>query len=264
MSALVINESVEQNHNIQIVYSSFYFINWVGRSTELFLLVFCVCLMNYLIVRIKEIKSHHITSNPRQFFIITSLISSFIICTSLIRKLRIVSLLTFSFFSIIYFCIFVNTSNKFKRTLLQRALERLTQHGCNKEEMKQYRYFKYTINVVCCGLLFILIGENLIHIPSIYMGVLFNQSCYFPFNLFPHFIQVELSNEITEILFKVSEYIIISNMVLNFIGLFLSLAPFILVTILIWINLLTKYIRGTPKIKYTTVPSTLVTPLLIA
>ena len=253
------NSSIVNDGDLNIVLSPGTFMNSIGRSTQLFIVILIVCLMNYLIVRIKKIKYYRISSNPRYLILITVLITLFILISNLIQTLRILGEISFEITLAIYFCFLIITSKNFKRTLLQRALQRLLQHGSNRSEMRQYRYFKYTINMICFGFLLIFIGQCLVRIPRLYIGVLVNQRCYFPFYLFSQFIQ---SNYPVGKIYKSPDYITTIGRVLCLIGIIIGLTPFILLTIRIWIIKIYKFIRGTPRKKYTTVPSHLVVPLL--
>ncbi len=131
------------------VISLYNFLHGFGRSTELLWIVLSVYLMNYLIVRIKKMKLYHNTRNSFHLLLITTWLCLFIFCSNAIQVLRVLSFFTFQIALAVYACMFVRTCNNLKRALLQRALERLIQHGANNIEMKEYRYFKYTINIIC-------------------------------------------------------------------------------------------------------------------
>ena len=238
-------------------------LNAIGRSAELFVATFCVCLMNYLIIRIKKIKHPYGTLNSRIFLILTTLLSAVIIITGFIQYTSILSIILFGICSIIYFCVFVRTSKRFKRALLQRALERLIQHGSSKEEMKQYKYCKFTLNITSCAYLLIIISSKLIHIPVLLVSALFYGDCYFPFNLFPSLSYVILSEETIWTFLKVSQYIyLLCKAVLGITYLFV-LSTFVFITISIWINQLRKYIYGNKKIRYSTAYTNLEEPFII-
>ena len=75
-------------NEINIIYININYINGlyaIGRSAELFVATFCVCLMNYLIIRIKKIKHPYCTLNSRIFLILTTLLSAVIILTGFIQ-----------------------------------------------------------------------------------------------------------------------------------------------------------------------------------
>ena len=257
-----INGTVGNNHNIVNMCMALKFVHGIGRSAELLMFLTIICLMDYLIVRIKKIDSFQSNSNSRFLQSITALICSFIIISNLIAALHILSLITFSIAIVIYFYIFVKTSKNFKRALLQRAIERLAQHGSNQQEMRQYKYFQCTINLIGCAFLFVIIGEIILYIPAVSIGILTNQEYYLPFNLFP---QIHFSPYFTfGILPWILRYVIIIGRILNFFGISLELLPYILVTLRIWILQLYKLIRSSPKFKYSTESCSLVTPLMNA
>ena len=235
----------------------------IGRSAELFVATFCVCLMNYLIIRIKKIKHPYGTLNSRIFLILTTLLSAVIILTGFIQYTSILSIILFDICSITYLCVFVHTSKRFKRALLQRALERLIQHGSNKEEMKQYKYCKFALNITSCVYLLIIISSKLIHIPVLLVSALFYGDCYFPFNLFPSLSYVILSEEAIRTLLKVSQYIYLIGKVVLVITYLFVLSSSVFITISIWINQLRKYIYGNKKIRYSTANTNLEEPFII-
>ena len=173
-----------------------------------------------------------------------------------------VNLIINNLFSVIYFYIFIKYCRILKQTLLQRALERLIQFGSNEREMKQYKYFKYTTNVLCFGISLIQIGQMTIDTTRIFVSVIVSRSCYFPFNLFPHFYQEENYEQHIPRLSKYSVDITFYSVILCNIGILLGISPFFLVTARIWAKSVHKYIRGSPKIKYTTETPSLVVPIL--
>ena len=224
----------------------------VARSAELFVLAFCICLMNYLIIRFKRISHSHNTLNPRTFLILTTLLSMVIILTAIIEFYRLVSIILFNTLTTIYFYIFVHTSKRFKRALLQRSLERLIQYGSgsNKQEMKQYIYCKHTINIICCGYFFIIISGNLLCIPLIMHTGVISGKIYFPFNLYPSLKYLIPYEEGSETFFKAMQFIIISSRVFCFIGITLGLSPLAFVTINNWFTSMRNCFKSNKKIKY--------------
>ena len=163
-----------------------------------------------------------------------------------------ISILFFSILVVAYFCIFVHTAKRFKLALHQRALERLIQHGSNKDEMRQYRYCKHTINILCCGYLFVLISEYLLHIPVLLTSALFYGNCYFPFNLFPSLSYIIITEKAIEEFIKVLQYIELIGRAIACSGVLVVLLPFLIITICIWIKHIIKRLRGNKKINYTT------------
>ena len=245
-----LNTTLHHNRNLDTLLWYYYFIHGLANTIELLWITVSVCLMNYLIIRIKKIK-YDKTSNPRYLLIASALISLFVLFTNPIQKLRIVSLITFNIISVIYFGIFVKTSQKFKRALLQIALQRLTQFGSNKEEMNQYEYFKYTINLICCTILFFIIGERVVLFPHIFIGSFIYQKCYFPFNLFPQIFFIDRPEIFVETFSEISSYVLVSGTNLCYLGILLCLTPFLFITIRNWIKHILVCVRGNPIIKYT-------------
>ena len=245
---------------VNILYTEIPNLNGLGeiaRSAGLFGAVFSTCLMNYLIIRIKKIKQPYDTFNYRQFLIITTLLSTVIILTGFIQYTTVISIVLFFVSVNTYLCIFVHTSKRFKYALLQRALERLTQYGSNKEEMKQYRYCKHTINIVTCGYLFMILGQALVDFMILVIRALFYGNCYFPFDFFPSLNLVIETVGAIETFFEVVTYIELIGATSCYIGIVVFLFPMVYITIHIWIQHIRRYIHGKETIKYSTVDPTL-------
>ena len=242
-------------NQINIIYTEIPLLNGlasIARSAELFLIAFSACLMNYLILRMKKIRHSYNSFNSRMFLTATAILSVINIFIGFIQYAFMISILFFSILVVAYFCIFVHTAKRFKLALHQRALERLIQHGSNKDEMRQYRYCKHTINILCCGYLFVLISEYLLHIPVLLTSALFYGNCYFPFNLFPSLSYIIITEKAIEEFIKVLQYIELIGRAIACSGVLVVLLPFLIITICIWIKHIIKRLRGNKKIKYTT------------
>ena len=224
----------------------------IAISAELFAVTFCTCLMNYLIIRIRKIKQPYKTFNYRLFLII-ALLSTVFILTGFIQYTTVISTVLFFVIELAYFCIFVHTSKRFKYALLQRALERLTQYGSNKEEMKQYRYCKHTLNIVTCGYLFIVLGQTLVDFMILVIRALFYGNCYFPFDFFPSLNLVIETVGTNETFFEVVTSIELIGVTSCCIGLVVFFFPMVYITTHIWIQHVRRYIHGKETIKYSTV-----------
>ena len=173
-----------------------------------------------------------------------------------------ISILLFFYCSIIYLGIFVHTSNRFKSALFQKALQCLTQYGCNKNEMKKYTYFRHTINLICWGYLLLILSENFLQIPGILTSTFFFRECYFPVNLIPSLNSVMKSEKSIETVIKVVEYTELVGRAISFTAIVIILSPFVVITINIWV----KCIHGClydKKIKYSTDSMKLKEPLII-
>ena len=257
------NETIEQYQNLKELILTINVIHGIGKSAEIFWAAVCVCLIRYLIIRIKKIKSYRNSTFSLKPYLITITLIVLMWILNAIQTLRIIYLIISNLFSIIYFYIFVKNYKLFKHTLLQRALERLIQYGSNKEEIKQYKYFKCTTTLLCFGILLVQIGQSTIDATRISVAVLVAQSCYFPFNLVSQF-KEEMSNHSIQLMYKVSTNILYYSVVLCNIGILLGISPFLLVTAVIWVKSVHKYTRGTHKIKYTTETPSLAVPILTA
>ena len=256
------NETIEQYQNLKALKITINVIHGIGKSAEIFWVTVSVCLMNYLIIRIKKIKLYRNSTSPLKLYLITILLTMLMLISNSIQTLHIIYLIISNLFSGIYFYIFVKKCRIFKHTLLQRSLERLIQYGSNKEEMKQYKYFKCTINLLCFGLLLVLIAYSAMDATRISVDVLVAQSCYFPFNLFSQLAREGHSKQFIQILSTVSTEIIYYSVVLCNVGILMGISPFLLVTAGIWAKSVHKYLRGTHKIKYTTETPSLTVPIL--
>ena len=211
---------------------------------EWFVLVFSVCLMKYLTQRIKNTQYPSKMLTFRLFFAFTA-ISVFMIGIVWVQYSAILLILTVL---PIYYYIFVRAVKQFEYTLLQSANERLAQFGSNKEEVRQYKYFKYTIRTVCCGELLIMLSRLLAFIPGFLTSLLFFRNCKFPFNLISNFIPTNSVH--ISILIKVLSYIwsIATNSL--FLGSVILIFPFTCITLCIWVNSVYNSIRGKSKKTY--------------
>ena len=261
---LLFTECISHNNpvlnQINILYTEIPYLNGlssIARSADLFVFAFSTCLMNYLIIRIKKIKQPYDTLNSPLFLIISTLLSTVIILTGFIRYTTVISFVLFFVSVITYICIFVHTSKRFKYALLQRALERLTQHGSNKEEMKQYRYCMHTINIITFGYLFIISAEIILDFKQLVISALFYGNCYFPFDFFPSLNLVIETVGTFETFFEVVKYIELIGITISHIGMVVFFFPMLFITILIWIRHIRRYIHGKEIIKYSTVDATL-------
>ena len=250
---------------INIIYAIIPFPNGlatIGKSAELFLIAFSICLMNYLIIRIKYIRHSKNKVKSRIIISVTTLLSALLILTRFFPFTSVISVILFLFCSIIYFCIFVHTSNRLKSALFQRALQCLTQQGCNKDEMKQYKYFKYNIHIVCLGYLLLIISENLLQIPGVLTSTFFYRECFFPVNLIPSITSVMKSEKVSETLLKVIRYTELAGRIIGFTAIVLILSPFVLITVCIWIRSIHKNTHA-KKIKYSSDNMNMQEPFII-
>ena len=213
---------------------------------DLFVVVLGVNLMSYLTRRIKRIQ--YPRSRVRIWISILSTISISLIVIGLasMQNLFLLHTILFPTTLLIYFCIFLRAVKQFERTLLQRAGERLAQFGSNKEEYQQYKHFKYTMRIICFGLMLIVITEFLNGFPQFLTSILFYPKCYFPLNFFPHY-PIITTAEYIEILLSI---LFLLKFITGFLGAIVASSPFIGITVYIWINQTYKFISGKSKVKY--------------
>ena len=211
----------------------FPYINWldaIGNSVDLFVPTFGICLMHYLIFRMKEIDYPH-TRFLCLFLTLTAFLSGIIITTATVPYLNVISTAFYIISISLYFVFFVKISNRFKRALLQLALQRLTQTGTNVREMKQYKYFKYSMNVICIGFFFIVVGTSLLLFQCDLVSAIFFAKCYFPFNFLPPITFLVQSEYAAHIFFQTLFFAKVISECIMSTGLLLWLLPFVIITL---------------------------------
>ena len=85
---------------------------------------------------------------------------------------------------------------KLKQSLLQAAMERLVQCGDNRIEMKQYKHFCFSINCICIGFSFVIIGTNLGIIARNMISFIFFGKCAISTAFMPELISLESFNKV--------------------------------------------------------------------
>ena len=222
----------------------------IGNVADIFVVGLGVCLMNYLIGRMKHIEIS--IPNIKRFILILSVVSvliilsSFFIFLSNLNKALSLTALT------VFYIMFLLEVRRFKQALLHIGIERLAQHGSNKIEMKQYRYFSYNMNCICLGFFLITFSVHFGLITHLITSGLFFGDCYFPFYFFPGYEAILTLSEkdITKIV-RIMGYIGTINETVACIGVFLWAFPLVFITILIWIKFIWKKIRGnSSQIRY--------------
>ena len=178
------NDTVLEN---QIIDYYIPYLNILGSISHILFLYFAVIainLMNYLIKRNLKVPKLNCLVNCRALLTMASIIGVFDLASAYFTtfvSLNIIIRLS-SLFP--YYIIFVKTANQFKSTLFKTAIQRLAQHGSNREELKQYKYFKYTINIICLGGIIALIAQLLQSISTCLTNIIFFENCFFPFNIY--------------------------------------------------------------------------------
>ena len=144
----------------------------------------------------------------------------------------------------IYLWNFVKTVKQFRFTLQFRSIQRLAQHGSNKEEMREGKYFKYTTNILCVGFLFIFVSLCISNLMKISISTLFFSDCFPISNLSPD-IHFQISNEEQlHILAEIVHYSFMFAELLAMFGIFIGLVPFILVSSHSWYKLMSRAMRN--------------------
>ena len=215
----------------------------IGNVADIFVVGLGVCLMNYLIGRIKH--CHTNIMNIKRFILILSIISVLILLSSIsifisnLYKAFSLTALT------IYYIMFLLEVRRFKQALIQIAIERLAQHGSNAIEMRQYRFFSYTMNSICFGFLLITFAVHIGFILHLIVSGLFFGNCYFPFNFFSEY---EAILSLTENTFsntvRILGYVSTVNQTIACIGVLFWIFPLIFVTILLFVRFVLRKIRG--------------------
>ena len=140
---------------------------------ELFLLVFSISLMKYLTQRIKNIRY---PSKGYKIIIFTALLSVSVLTLGVAWREHFAILLILTVLSIYYY-LFLRAVKQFEYSLLQSAYERLSQFGSNKNQLRQHKYFKYTMRTVCCGYFIIIVSKLLGYFPGFLTSILFYRNC---------------------------------------------------------------------------------------
>ena len=173
---------------------------------ELFTLVFSISLMKYLTQRIKNIKYPSKGYKIRIFIGNIALLSVSILTLGVAWREYFAILLILTVLSINYY-FFLKAVKQFEYSLLQSAYERLAQFGSNKNEFKQYKYFKYTMRTVCCGYFIILVARLIGYFPGFLTSILFYRNCQFPFNFTPNYNPISWKPDQITLLIRVLTYI---------------------------------------------------------
>ena len=218
----------------------------IAKSLQILVLALTIHLMYYLISRIKSIK----VMNSRRFFLLTVLLCMVYMIAGFIQYLSILSIIFFLILGIVYLCVFLRTSEYFKRALLQRAMECLIQHRSNKSEMIQYTYSKVSINILRCGYLLLFISEIIIGIADLSVSILIFGNCYFPSNLFPSLSYVLQTEEEIRTFLEVFEYVVWIGYAITYTAIFVIWFPMLCITIYHLIKPIRERFHCTRNIKY--------------
>ena len=222
----------------------------IGDVSDMFVAGLGLCLMNYLIGRMKHSETS-IMSIKRFVLILTAvgiitILLSFYSFLNFLYKAIFVTALT------ILYIMFLLEVKKFKQALLQIAIERIAQHGAKtKIEMRQYRYFSYSMNCICIGLFLITLAVIIQFIMYFFIHGLFFADCYFPFNFFSGYVELlSFSEKTMAKLSRILYYIGAIKMTISCIGILFWVFPLVLITVFIWINIIWRKMRGVSTVQF--------------
>ena len=244
-----VNNSNTYLYNFQLINSSITLVNVImsfGKVSDIMVVTLGICLMNYLAKRFKKVRSLPGTLDNTKFLLVTFVISIPIISSAVVHSFLILGRVLFLITITIYFGLFVKTIKQFELTLFTRAVQHLAQYGSNKEELKQHKYFTYTSTLVYIGFLSILVSIYLDDVASIFTSVFFYNKCFFPFNLFSLNTPILKPEDINAIITTLKVLIVI-NYTFGYIGVFLVVVPFVLITLFTWCNVVCEKFRNKPN-----------------
>ena len=218
----------------ELVINSVINIIWALQNVAyLYIILLTVLLMQYLTQRIKKIQFSY-KSKSRCFIAITVVLSFLIIVSSTVYINRII----FPIIGLIYLYIFLRGVKRFEATLLQRAGERLTQYGRNKEEHREYRRFKITMLFYRLGFILIILANFLIDYPEFLTSVIAYLRCHSPL------LQAFTASKYYAIGEEVASYSTLAGYALAYLGGISAFSPFVFITFYTWYVLISKVIRG--------------------
>ena len=229
-------------------------IDSLANCTDILVLALVVCLMNYLIKRIKNVKYLSDDEvNSKCFLCTTCIVCVVIVILSSIYQLLNIGRMLFIVTSTVQFVIFVRTLKQFKLTLHMRSIQCLTQHGLNDKLQKQNGYFNYTSSLLTIGIFFMLSSIILNNMFDIVMSYFFFGKCFFPSNLIaawnPYRLVLKTKEQI-KIAAIVLNYILMLLDVLVFVGIFIILIPLILFTLFSWWKLTLRLKRRSAAYRF--------------
>ena len=228
---------------------------------ESFLLVISISLMKYLTQRIKNIRYPSKGYKIRIFIGNIALLSVCVLMLGVAWREYFAILLILTVLPINYY-FFLRAVKQFEYSLLQSAYERLAQFGSNKNQLRQHKYFKYTMRIVCCGYFIIIVAKLLGYFPGFLTSILFYRNCQFPFNFIPNYNPISWKPDQIALLIRVLTYIWRLGHLFSICGIIITISPFTGITLYIWFSKAYKSIRGTPKKIYRYKIDNLQDPLL--
>ncbi|KAI6655950.1 TNF receptor-associated factor 4-like [Oopsacas minuta] len=224
-----------------------------GNVADMFVAGLGVCLMSYLLKRMKKECYLPNNINIKKFIIILLIVSFIIILTSYFTSFIILSELIFLPFLTINLILFIRYVKKFRQALLQIAFERLAQHGSNNMEMKQCRYFTYTSYCICAAFSLITIGTYDHTFKNIILSGLFFGQCYFPYNIiFNSKIKLPFTDHAMENIVLTISYNGIICKIATVGGIITLISPILFVTFYTWIIVIYRKMKKkySPQYRY--------------
>ena len=221
----------------ETINSSIVFLNIIesiGNISDIALVSLLICLMNYLTMRIKRIETSPRTFSNTSILFMTCIVSVLIVLLCSIHPLLLVGRMIYILAFMVVFWNFIITVKQFRFTLQLRSIQRLAQHGSNKEEMREKEYFKFATNILCIGFLFIFLSLCLGNILRICISSVFFSECLFLSNPFLNNRFNIACNGQLSILTEILQCLSMLGDALCLLGLFIILVPFILGTSHSW------------------------------
>ena len=229
-----------------------FYVTYLNISTQinhiisLYFIVFVVSLMNYLMERNLKIRHLNDGINCRTLLILTSILGVGEVTLVYFTTFSILSQLIMMLTAFPYYIMFVKTVNQYKRHLFMTAMQRLSQYGKNKAELRQYNYFRYTINIIRFGCLTMITSQFIKSIAICLSNILLFQSCFFPFNIYSLFQDRFQSKQLVyflQLIFKLGEICtIVTSCIIT--------TPFVIITTMIWVKYLYRKLRGKPAVVF--------------
>ena len=213
----------------------------IGNIADIVLVSLLICLMNYLTMRIKRIETSPRTFSNTSILFMTCIVSVLILLLCSIHPLLLLGRTIFVLAFTVVFWNFFRTVKQFRLTLQMKSIQRLAQHGSNKVEMRENKYFKYTTNILCVGFFLIFVFRLLSNAMEMLVHILFFSDCIFIMNLSlnKHF---QISNEALNIANVILSYLSMLERLESLFEALIFLVPFFLVTLHIWYKLIRKAI----------------------
>ena len=244
----ILNDSMLIDFQYKETFQLLSIVRSFGQAVDLCVPGLGICLMNFLIWRMKNMDRR--IMNMKGFIFILSVICLFIVLTSHFPAFYILTKIVFLSAVAPYSILFLIHVRRFKRALLQTAMERLVQHGSNASEMKQYRFSSCTMNCISSGMCLIVFAFYFGVISRFMITFIFFSRCHFPLNLFRQNSFATFKRESAMNIFMAFYSTDSISSFLAYIGVLLLVSPLILFTIFFWITYAYKKTRGKSSMQF--------------